>query len=524
MRKQLFYLNNQQLTAYAWQSGVLARGPVFLNDEAGRADFGAYLAQAPSVPSFLLVDIVEEDFQRDSAPHVSGRARQALLDRKLVQLYRETPFRHAALQGRDKEGRKDDRYLFSALTNVDLPRAWLAVMQRHAVPLAGMYSLSLLSARLFDKLKLGAGPVLLVSHQSSGLRQSFFDGGLLRFSRLTPLFDHAPARLAEAFRSETAKTRQFMASTRLLARGVQVTVVVVASTANLAALALDMADSADVRYLPIDAEAAGKMAGAGSFDPGLDCDPLYLALLAHGAIASHFPLRDQRHFYQLLQTRIALYVASGVVAVGALGWTASDVFAVAALRSEQARLEQEAAATEARYQAVIKNMPATEFSPHNMKLVVDLEAMVTGNVPLPSAQMAEISAVLSYLPQLTVRRMHWEALDPAIALAPVDPNAGPPAPAPVGDFPPPPALLGVPERTVQIVTLEGEVLPFSGDYRAALEAVEQLAAQLRRNPKVRVDVTQQPIDTRPAVRLESSAGDSAATPSAPFALKVTWMP
>ncbi|MEJ7807806.1 MAG: hypothetical protein WKG03_18040, partial [Telluria sp.] len=260
MRKQLFYLNNQELVAYAWQGKVLSRVAGFENSDAGRAQFGEYLAQAAPVPSFLLVDVVEEDFQRDSAPHVTGRAREALVQRKLAQLYRDTPYRHAELQGRDKGGRKDDRYLFNALTNAELPKAWLAVMLKHAVALAGMYSLPSLSALLFAKIRPGPGPVLLVSHQSSGLRQSFFDDGVLRFSRLTPLFDHAPARLAEAFRVETAKTRQFMANTRLLGRGAQVTVLVLASATTLDALVPDMADNADVRYLPLEAGEAGRMA------------------------------------------------------------------------------------------------------------------------------------------------------------------------------------------------------------------------------------------------------------------------
>ena len=524
MRKQLFYLTNQQLTAYAWQGGTLVRGASFGNDEAGRADFGAYLGQTPSVPSYLVVDVVEEDFQRDSTPHVSGRARQALLERKLVQLYRDTPFRHATLQGRDKEGRKDDRYLFNALTNAELPRAWLAVMQQHAVALAGMYSLALLSQQLFQKLKPEPGPVLLVSHQSSGLRQSFFDNGLLRFSRLTPLFDHAPERLAEAFRVESAKTRQFMASTRLLARGAQVTVLVLASAATLQALAPDMVDTADVRHLPIDTAAAGRAVGAGSFDPTLECDLLYLSLRARAPLPSHFPLRDQRHFYHLLQARIALYAMSAVVALGALAWAASDLFTIAALRNEQARLEQETLATEASYQALIKNMPATAVTPHNMKSVVDLEAMVANNVPLPSAQMSEISAALSFLPQLKLRRMQWEAVEAASIAAVVDPNAPPPEPAPTGDFPPPPGLLGVPTRTAQVVVLEGDVVPFNGDYRAALAAVSQLVTQLSRNPKLRAEVTLQPIDTRPTVRLESRAGATQDVLPAPFALKVTWMP
>ena len=522
MRKQLFYLTNQQLTAFAWQGGALVRGPGFGNDEAGRTEFGAYLEQAPSVPSYLLVDVVEEDFQRDTAPHVSGRARVVLLERRLAQLYRETPFRHASLQGRDKEGRKDDRYLLNALTNAELPKSWLAVMQRHAVPLAGMYSLSLLSQVMCDKLKLGSGPVLLVSHQSSGLRQSFFDGGLLRFSRLTPLFDHAPARLAEAFRIETAKTRQFMASTRLLARGAKVTVVALASAENLQALQPDMVDSAEVRYLPMDPGTAGRTAGLGTFDTSPDCDQLYIALLAGVRVPSHFPLRDQRHFYQLLQARMGLYTLSGVVALGALAWTANDAFKIIGLRNEQARLQLETAATEARFQAVIKNMPTTRVSPHNMKSVVDLETMIA-NHPLPTVQLAEISAVLEYLPQLKIRRLHWQALEPA-SVVPTDPAAAPPESVPAGDFPPPPALLGVPDRTAQVVIVEGDIVPFSGNYRAALAAVNQLAAQLNRNPKVRAEVTVQPIDTRPAVRLESSAGATVEALPAPFAVKVTWMP
>lgn len=520
-RKHLFYLTNQQLVAYAWHGGTLERVIGFDNDDAGRLQFGAYLEHAAPLPSCLLVDVVEEDFQRDSAPHVSGRARQAMLERKLAQLYRDTPFRHAELQGRDKTGRKDDRYLFNALTNAELPRAWLAVMLRHAVPLAGVYSLASLSQVLFNKLKLPRGPVLLVSHQSSGLRQSFFDDGQLRFSRLTPLFDHAPERLAEAFRLETAKTRQFMASTRLLARGAQVTVTVLASEATLALLAPDMASAAEVRYLPLESAAAGRAWAAGAFDSAGNCDPLYLALLAKAAPATHFALRDQRHFYQLLQARASLYALAGAVALAALVWVAIDLVAIVGLRGETARYQQEAAATELRYQAVVHDMPKTAVTPHNMKSVVDIDTMVSANVPLPTVQMAEISQVLNNLPQLKIRRLRWEALDgPGLAAMPLDGSEVPVAP---GDFPPTPGQLGLPARTAQVVRLEGEVLPFQGDYRSAINAVLQLTAQLNRNPALQAEVTQQPIDTRPTVKLASKAGDTTDV-RAPFAVKVTWKP
>ncbi len=523
MRKQLFYLTNQQLSAYTWQGTLLSHAASFDNDDTGRALFGAYLAQAPSGPSSLVVDVIEEDFQRDTAPHVSGSARLALVERKLTTLYRDTQFRHAALQGREKEGRKDDRYLFNALTKPELPKSWLAVMQAHAVPLVGVYSLASLSQLVFDKLKLDDGPVLLVSHQSSGLRQSFFHEGALRFSRLTPLFDHAPERLAEAFRVETNKTRQFMASTRLLARGAQVKVVLLANAANLEALAPDLVDTPDVSYRAIALEQAAAQLRIGKFDGGGVADGLYLALLAGARVPSHFPLRDQRHFYQLLKTRMALYALSGAVALGAVVWTALDLLTIAELRSEATRLDQEAVTTEARYQSVIKGMPATVVSPHNMKSVVDLESMIDRNVPLPNVQMAALSSVLNNLPEIRINKLNWQALEAATLEVPVDPAAPPPVPV-LEDFPPVPGMLGIPAKTAQILLVEGEIAPFKGDYRAAINSVAQLTAQLNRFAGVRAEVLTQPLDTRPTVKLDNVAGEVNSTAQALFVVKVTWKP
>ena len=519
MRKQLFYLTNQQLSAYTWQGTLLTHGASFDNDDTGSALFGAYLAQTKAAPSSLVIDVIEEDFQRDSAPHVTGRARLALIERKLSTLYRDTQFRHAALQGRDKEGRRDDRYLFNALTKPELPKSWLAVMQTHAVPLVGVYSLASLSQLVFDKLKLGAGPVLLVSHQSSGLRQSFFDEGVLRFSRLTPLFDQAPERLAEAFRVETIKTRQFMASMRLLARGAQVRVVLLASAANIEALAPDLVQTPDVSYQAVALEQAAGQLRTGRFD-GSVADGLYLGLLAGSRVPSHFPLRDQRHFYQLLKTRMGLYALSGAVALGAVLWTALDLLAIIELRAEEARLDQEAARTDARYQAMIKGMPATLVTPHNMKSVVDLEAMIERNVPLPSEQMAILSSVLNNLPDIRLNKLRWQALEAATLDIALDP-AAPPV-AVLEDFPPVPGLLGIPAKTAQTLLIDGEIAPFKGDYRAAINRVAQLTSQLNGFVGVRAEVLVQPLDTRPTVKLDNIAGEIDSTAQALFVVRVTW--
>jgi len=50
-----------------------------------------------------------------------GADRRDLVQRKLKQHYRNTPYVAAWLLGRDKSKRRDDRYLFSALTNPKIP-------------------------------------------------------------------------------------------------------------------------------------------------------------------------------------------------------------------------------------------------------------------------------------------------------------------------------------------------------------------------------------------------------------------
>jgi hypothetical protein len=521
VQKQLYYLTNHELTAYERTGSSLVLARTFENNAAGWEQFGEYLELAPPVPSYLLVDLIEEDFQRENVPHVSGRGRQALLERRTSQLYRDTPFRHAQLQGREKEGRKDDRYLFSALTNADLPKPWLAALQAKTVPVVGMYSLASLSQQLFNKLGLDQGrPVLLVSHQSSGLRQSYFHEGMLRFSRLTPLFDHSPERLAETFDIETAKTRQFLASTRLLNRGEQVQVVVIANAESIDALRHPVRDSADVALRLLDITEVQALLKVGQFDTSGACEGMFLSLLASLRLPSHFPLRDLRHYYQLLQTRMALYVASGVLALGAVAWAASDVLTILDLRRQEQQFDQEAAGIDKRYKAIVGTMPVTTVSPHNMKSVVDLERMIDKNVPLPSVHLALLAGALDAVPEVKIHKLHWQAGNPATLLLPVDPSVPPP---PAG-LAPEAAQLGIPGASAQMLTLEGEIVPFNNDYRAALDSVNRLAAQIKRHPGVQAEVVSPPIDTRTTAKLESSTGGEAGENTARFTLKLSWKP
>ena len=522
MRKQLFYLTNHELNAYSWNGKNVLLEDIFENDENGWQRFAEYIAGRKNLPVEILVDLIEEDFQRDTIPHTVGKGRRALIERKLTQLYRDTPFRHATIQGREKIGRKDDRILFSALTNAELPKPWLNALLIHTVPVVGIYSLALLSQLLFNKLKFGTAPVLLVTHQSSGLRQSYFHEGHLHFSRLTPLLDQAPELLAESLISESAKTRQFLASTRVLARGTPIKLVVIADAHNLAAILelVNTSSDPDVSYILLQMDEVSQQLTLGHQGLSEDCDEILLSLLSKQRIPSHYPLREQNRFYQLWQARIGLYILSALLGLAALTWAGIDLMSIFDQRRETARLRQEALAVESKYEVIVKNMPSTLVTPHNMRLVVDIERMMSQNVPLPNILMSEVSRALDGLPQITIKQLQWKIVDPVILSAVVDPNA----PASTADAAPQPIDLGLAAKPAEILLIDGEIKPFDGDYRAALNSVRMFVAAIQKNPQLKATVTLQPIDTNPSVKLESTAGDTATDLTALFVIKLVRTP
>ena len=131
-RKHLLYLTNERLVSTIWRAGKVLATESFSVDESGQLAFAEYLKRWAKLRVYLLVDLIEQDFRLDTIPHVRGGDRRALLDRKLTQVYRATPYRYAVVQGRETTGRRDDRALFTSVTNSELLAPWLNAIARSA--------------------------------------------------------------------------------------------------------------------------------------------------------------------------------------------------------------------------------------------------------------------------------------------------------------------------------------------------------------------------------------------------------
>ncbi len=203
MGKQFLYLSDYELRI-VWTNGkTLTEKHCFQTTENGESEFAYYLSNAPKKPISCLLDTTQEEYQLTYLPHVRGKDRRYLMAHKLKRLFEDNPYRYGILQGRETQGRRDDRVLFMGLNNPSFLQPWLDLLIAHQIPLLGIYSLPLLSQYLLGYLPK-APYTLLVTHTPPiktdtliGLRQSLFFHRKLQFSRLVPLNTLDPEQYVE---------------------------------------------------------------------------------------------------------------------------------------------------------------------------------------------------------------------------------------------------------------------------------------------------------------------------------------
>ncbi|MGQ0577350.1 MAG: hypothetical protein ACT4PQ_00395, partial [Betaproteobacteria bacterium] len=207
--KLLLCISADQATVAVWQGRRLAGCKRFGNDEAGWAAFSNFLRAARGIPIHIMVDSVDEDYRFETLPHARGRDRVEMVGRKLKQLYHGTSYHSCSLQDRGTGKRKDDRYLFAALTDPDLLSPWLRAVESNGLPVAGVYPLPMVTTSLLELLRLKHTNLLIVTKNTAGVRQTFFKDLKFRISRLTPLRD-ATGVADQYYADEISNTRMYL--------------------------------------------------------------------------------------------------------------------------------------------------------------------------------------------------------------------------------------------------------------------------------------------------------------------------
>jgi hypothetical protein len=495
----------RQAVAAYWQGGrgaTPAACQVFANDEEGIDAFAEFVKPLGRTLATVAADTVEEDYRHDTLPHATGSDRAALIDRKIRQYYRSTRFVAASQRERTTGKRRDDRYLFSALTNPGLIDPWLNQLTRAGLPIAGVYLSSRLTAPLLAKLGISVPRALIATPHSSGLRLTFHRDGLFITSRLTR---SVPAEATEAARflgDEITNTRLYLATLNLDGDETLETVIIDPRDELAAAAAALPADGLECRVIG----RAVLLQKLGLAPRELDLAPetMYLRLLAEHAPEDNLAPASITATHRLLQRQRSLYLAAAGVASAGLVWAGVNLWREWDSSSEAADMAKRTAAVQGQYKEITRTFPAAPTTSDNLIRAVNIHQSVLRSARTPRAFMQTVSRAIQQSPEVFVQEISWgQGAAPAPANAPATVAA-----------------------TRESGVLAGEIRPFHGDYRAAIAAINAVAGRLARDPSVaEVRIVKLPLNINPELALSGNTRDEAdQAGAAEFRIAITLKP
>jgi hypothetical protein len=499
--KLLICISAQQVTAAHWRHRRLAECRIFKNDDSGIEGFDEFVTPFPGVPVHIMVDAVEEDYRFETLPHAFGSDRTEMVRRKLRQHYRNTPYVNAWLLGRDSGRRRDDRYLFSALTNADLVGGWLQAVAARSLPIAGVFLLPMVSTALIDQLRVKAANLLLVSHHGSGLRLTFFRDRQFRLSRLTRGDSARSGAAARFIIDEISNTRIYLHALRAARLDEHLTVLLLDRSDELIeaaqSIARDNPNLECVRLGRADIASKLNMSGAAL---GLTSDVIFLQLLGLRAPAGNLAPANVTIGFRRYQMRRAVYAAAGSVVLAAAGWSGLNIWQTVDAHAQRMHAAQQAAQLQGLYQEITRQFPAAPTSAENLRKAVEIAQQLKDGSRTPERFMSIVSKALEASPDIVVADLGWKH-----GLTEIE--AGGSGMRTAASGPPPSAGAGTSRKQSGLV--DGEVKPFRGDYRAAIEAINAFANRLANDPAIaEVRIVKLPLNINPALALSGNTLDS----------------
>ena len=511
--KLLVYLSAAGAVATRTRGGRIVDLERFSNDEAGIESFRQYAVVNNSAPAFLLVDAIEEDYRFETLPHASGSDRDQMVERKLRQHYRTSPFNSAHLVGRDSAKRRDDRFLFCALTNPELIAPWLSVLTAADHPVGGVFLLPLVMSQLATTLEPKAANLLTAGTLETGLRLAFFREGAFRLSRLSRA-DTTVNGLPRAILDEITNTRLYLHALRAATLDEPVTVIlldhadVLTSTVQLIqaespALTCRLVGSAELaQHLKLSHELVQRTP-----------ESIYLQLLAAKIPDSNLASPAITASYRRLRTKQQVYMASAAVAVMGVCWAGYNLSQQFTLDSEREDVIRQTARVNAEYEAVTRQFPSAPTSAENLKRTTELADKLQAAGRTPVQFYAMLSRALAPDPDLVPVEITWQHSPNEITgtdrgtQAPAADRGADAAPAPA-PLPGTPTGAGLRKQSGLIA---GELRNFRGDFREAINRINKLAERLRADPAVeQVRVTQLPLNVNPGLALTGSTAETLA--------------
>ncbi len=516
--RRALFISAYKVAVYHWHKGKIASSYLFDIDEEGKQNLERYLSQTTNSPFYILVDVFEEEYRRETIPHVFGADRQALLNRKQDRLFRDTPYIYDELQGREEEGRRDDNILLTAITNPGLVRAWVEILDAHRTPVAGIYSIPLLAHSLLKLRSEAKDHTLLVSLQSiSGLRQTFIQNGELRISRLVQMPRYGTTPYAAYIAEEVEKIQRYLNSLRLIPENEPLSICFLLAGELRDELEEYYSDSELVKYHIIDINELAKDAGLEISTTAPFSDQLFVSHLLKRTPANQYGAASERRYFSMRRMRYSMLAASMLLMTVGVLWSGYNSFTGLSYKQQSIAAELRKQFYSARYTMARERLPDTPVEPEDLQRAVEISNSMKQYKTWPLEAVKVISKGLDNFPVVRLKSLSWvTSIDPNVELG-----------GKVQSNPARQNKIGFSNVSFtdtgylfyQIALIEGYLDPFDGNFRQAITTINNYAEVLRKEDSVHdVSIITLPLDVSSSTNLQGNTKAQAKT--ANFSLRV----
>ncbi len=462
-RKLVLCASASHLTSGVWTGRRLDGVHKFEDNEPDQQAFANFLRAAHGVPVYVMADTVDEDYRFETLPHTSGKDRRDMIERKLKQLYRSTPFYGSSLQDREDSKRRDDRYLFAALTNPESLNPWLRILSASGLPIAGVFPVPMVSLSLIKKLELNQPNLLLVSKHETGVRQTFVKDQRFRISRLTPI--RAGGGTIESCAEEIRNTRMYLDALNVMHVDDVLTVVILDQDGSLNTLRESvLRGRRNLRALHVSPQDIVAKVGINRAALEASADALHLFLLGQEKSPDFnlAPPALTSGFTRYLVRR-GIYAGSIGLGVLAAAWCGLSLYQTVGLKQEARAIASTTHMEQVKYQDITRSFPPAPVSSDKLQLTVDAAGRIASIARLPDTVFGVVSQALDKYPAIRLSGVQWRlgrlGLEGGNASA-------------------------TPSSLSQSTTLQVELTAQSGDIKGALGSINSFARELSKSDKV----------------------------------------
>ncbi len=486
-RRLVLLATPSQIGVLDWRPGRMHWLGSFAATADGLTAFRAVVARHTRQAALLVVDTVDEDYRSETLPHVQGRAREELVARRLRQVFRNARYTGAWRQTRETTGRRDDSYLFSALTDAGWLAPWLAVLDAERAPLAGIVPLALACQPLLRALRIQEAHVLLAYRLNQRLRLSYYHDGRLRFSRLTGGDAPAPGNAAD----EIAKTQLYLTGQRMLPREARLHVVLVDAGSLLAEARAPL--NADPAFSTRLVELSDLAAALRIPDDFLAAAPEIAPLAASAGEAMTLNLAPPELLRQHVEFRWrrGLYATAGAIALAGVAATGAWWLHAQTLHDQTWQLASTQRQVADTMRRIALDFPRDVAAPGQLAQTVALARSLEQPASDPADLLELVGQSLLATPNIALEALSWrdDSLEPGGGL---------------------------------VLRIDAAIPSFDGNYRAAMRHIERFIETLRASPRVReASLKSSPINADSTAALSGSLG-AGRQAAAPFSVELRY--